>query len=274
MTLKRREQTHATCLAYANAYLDDVDSRFLCEASLGKSLAQLIADSDERVDECCFKILENYVERRRRGEPVAYILGSQGFWKYQFKVTPDTLIPRSETELIVDLVLPTISDQSSVLDLGCGCGAIGLTLALETDAKVTLTDLSIEALAVARTNASELCVPATLIKSNWYQDIQGTFDCIVSNPPYVAATDNHLTEGDLPFEPQLALVGGHDGLLSLRAVVEGAPPFLKSGGCLVVEHGYDQATEVQTLFREATLDNVSTHKDLSGQPRVTMAYKA
>ena len=258
---------------FAKKRLNPSDAECLCKAAFESNLADLVANGDTRVSEHKVDTLREFIHRRETGEPVAYILGTQGFWHHDFLVTSDTLIPRPETETLVETVLPFLSVDSKLLDLGTGSGAIGITLAVETDAKVVLADVSEAALAVAGKNAKQIGVHAELLKSNWYDAIHDAFDCIVSNPPYVASNDPHLKSGDLPFEPPLALVGGEQGLAALQAVVYGAPAHLNPNGHLAVEHGFDQAVSVRELFLNARFDDIQLVHDLSGHPRVTMGRR-
>ena len=271
--LKTREETYESCLAFSQCHLNEDDARYLCEASLGKSYATLIANQHQTVDRDQFELLVKAVEKRLEGEPIAYIVGSQGFWRYIFRVTPATLIPRPETETLVEVVLPTLIESSRVLDLGCGCGTIGLTLALEAGCDITMTDLSRAALDIAESNAEHLGAQASIIESNWFDGVDAMFDCIVSNPPYVAENDGHLLEGDLRFEPMQALVGGTDGLTALRLIIGNSPRYLEAGGRLAIEHGFDQGIAVQQLFFETGFAEIATHNDLSGHPRVTTGVK-
>ena len=270
----KQEHTVGSCLSYATELLDAVDARLLCESVLGTHLAMLYSRSERTVSISQFRLLAALIERRQQGEPIAYILGTQGFWKSEFKVTKATLIPRPETETLVELVLPHISSESRVLDLGCGCGAIGLSIALQTGSHLTLADISIDALQVAKKNAHCLAVEPDILESDWYSHVDSSFDCIVSNPPYIAEADEHLDHGDLRYEPKQALVGGVDGLAALSEVIASAPEHLVTDGLLAVEHGYNQATEVNNLFQNAGFARISTQRDLQGHTRVTMGIKS
>ncbi|MCY4130139.1 MAG: peptide chain release factor N(5)-glutamine methyltransferase [Gammaproteobacteria bacterium] len=266
------EPTSATLgswFAFARNHLDDADARALSEAAFGVNYSQLIAGTEIPVPNSQIELLRNFVRRRLDGEPVAYIVGTRGFWRREFCVSPDTLIPRPETETLIETVLPFLTSESRVLDVGTGSGALGLTIALETGARVLMTDVSCGALNVAAQNAEELKIDVQLRKSNWYDNVDGAFDCIVSNPPYVASSDKHLQNGDLLSEPLIALDGGIDGLDALRIVVGGASAYLRQGGRLAVEHGYDQAEAVYTLFQAAGFQCIALVRDLNHQPRVT-----
>lgn len=239
-------------------------------------------------EEACYQTL---FQRRLTGEPIAYLLGEREFFGLTFKVSPSTLIPRPETELLVELALQRIplirpSPQPSpacgrgslfrVLDLGTGSGAIALSIAhARPAAEVLAVDASTEALAVARENAQLLGISnAALLQSDWYSALDAQrFDLIVSNPPYVAADDPHLQQGDLRFEPSSALASGDDGLDDIRSIVAGAPIHLKPGGWLLLEHGYDQAAQVRELMRQTSFTEVFSACDLAGIERVSGARR-
>lgn len=212
--------------------------------------------------------------RRLEGEPMAYIVGHREFMGHDFQVTPDVLIPRPETELLVETALDYLQGRQAprVLDLGTGTGAIAVSIALERpDAIVVATDLSPEALEIARQNAQKLGARVEFLRGSWYDVLVGHngFDLIVSNPPYIAAGDPHLAQGDVRFEPVLALTDGHDGLDALRAIVQGAGAKLKSRGALFLEHGWDQAGALRQLLQQAGFTRVASLPDLAGIERVT-----
>ena len=214
------------------------------------------------------------LERRLKGEPIAYILGEREFHSLRFKVTPDVLIPRPETELLAELALARLpSDRPCrVLDLGTGSGAVAITLALHrSHCEVLAVDQSAAALEIARENARTLGAgKLRFMQSDWYGALaEEKFDLIVSNPPYIAAADPHLARGDVRFEPDEALVSGVDGLDAIRVIVRGAPAHLNAAGWLLFEHGYDQAAACRELLRQAGFSLVSSSRDLSGIERVT-----
>lgn len=217
-------------------------------------------------------------ERRLAGEPIAYLLGEREFYGRPFRVSPAVLIPRPETEHLVEAALAKVGRRPArVVDLGCGSGAIAVTLALEApEWQVSAVDVSEAALTVARGNAAQLAAPVTFYQGSWYVPLPETavFDLIVSNPPYIAATDHHLDEGDVRFEPRLALTDEDDGLSCLREIAAGTQSRLLPGGWLMVEHGYDQGVSVRELFRAAGLAEVETLPDLAGLDRVTLGRKA
>jgi release factor glutamine methyltransferase len=212
------------------------------------------------------------LERRLSGEPLAYILGEREFYGLNFRVTPATLIPRADTELLVELALQHIPPRGRVLDLGTGSGAIALSIAhARPDAEVTAVDASQEALDVARENARHLNIANTrLLRSDWFAALADErFDVIISNPPYIADGDAHLAQGDLRFEPRGALASGADGLDDIRRIVAGAKEHLNPGGWLLFEHGYDQAARARELLGTAGYAEVFSARDLAGIERVS-----
>lgn len=216
---------------------------------------------------------QQLLARRVAGEPVAHLLGEQDFWSLTLRVTPATLIPRADTECLVEtaLSLPLPAD-AAVLDLGTGTGAIALALACEHPSwRVQGSDAMAGAVELARDNAARLGLPVTVQQSHWFDDLPpARYDLIVSNPPYIASGDQHLQQGDVRFEPASALVAGADGLDDLRQIVAQAPDWLKTGGWLLVEHGYDQASAVQALFQQAGFAGVESRQDYGRQDRLTL----
>lgn len=214
------------------------------------------------------------IAARRRGEPVAHLLGEREFWSLPLRITPDTLIPRPDTEVLVERALVRLAPQRSALalDLGTGSGAIALALASERPrAQILATDRSAAALAVAESNRQRLGLGnVQFLESRWFANLQpDRFELIVSNPPYVADDDPHLAQGDVRFEPRSALTAGPDGLDDLRAIVAEAPRWLSAAGWLLVEHGFDQADAVTRLFAAAGFTQIASHRDYAGQPRLT-----
>jgi release factor glutamine methyltransferase len=257
----------------AQSDLPALEARMLIEQVLAKASAWLIAHADEAVSSETGQAFAALAERRRQGEPIAYILGKREFYGLKFGVTRAVLIPRPETELLVELALARIASGAAprVLDLGTGSGAIAVALAkLRPQARVTAVDVDYAALAVARANASRHRVSVRFFCGDWFGALSGeTFDLIVSNPPYVAAEDPHLLTGDVRFEPQRALLGGADGLDCIRAVVAQAGAHLRPGAWLLFEHGYDQAEACRALLEAHGYREVQTWLDLAGIPRVS-----
>ncbi|MBE0621023.1 MAG: peptide chain release factor N(5)-glutamine methyltransferase [Burkholderiales bacterium] len=245
----------------------------LLERVLEKPRAWLIAHADEAAGAAAAEAFASMVERRRRGEPIAYILGEREFYGREFQVAPSVLIPRPETELLVELALARIPVNESVrvLDLGTGSGAIAVTLAKERpQARLTAVDVDYAALSVARANAKRHRVNVRFFCGDWFGALSGeSFDLIVANPPYVASADPHLAAGDVRFEPQRALVGGADGLECIRVIVAQARAHLNPGAWLLFEHGYDQAAACRALLEAQAYGDIQTWPDLAGIARVS-----
>ena len=254
--------------------IDDIDARILLQHVLDVSHAHLIAHAEQALDSKQVQSFRLLMERRARGEPVAYLTGKQEFYSLVFTVTPAVLIPRPETELLVDLALGQIPLDLpwKILDLGTGSGAIALAIAKHRPlADIVAVDFSADALAVAKTNASELGVNnVRFIEADWIGDFNGErFNLIVSNPPYIAPGDPHLAQGDLRFEPHVALAAEGEGLKCIRSIIAAAPAHLTTGGALLLEHGYDQAGACGRLLSEAGFVRVFSRPDLAGILRVS-----
>lgn len=245
---------------------------------LKRSRAYLLAHPELKLAADQAHLLHELTARREAGEPIAYLTGSRGFWKHDFIVTPATLIPRPETELIIETTLKLFDTAKPlrILDLGTGSGAIAISLALESHHwQVIATDQSPEALVIARENAKALQVRnISFIESDWFSNLQGRFDLIVSNPPYIAEEDHHLKEGDLRFEPRTALTSGKEGLDAIENILFHAPQFLNPFGTLMIEHGYDQERMVQAMFKHVGFKKVKTLRDLQNWPRITLGLLA
>lgn len=264
-------RTLAAALDEAAAQIGRVDARALACHLLGVGRAWLAANPMHVLTESQDAQLDSLVARRALGHPVAYLVGAREFYGREFSVGPAVLIPRPETELLVDAALARMGPGARVLDLGTGSGAVAVTLACERpEAAVHAVDASAESLAVARANAERHGAKVQWALGSWYEPVGDLrFDLVVANPPYVAAGDRHLAEGDLRFEPRAALTDGSaDGLASLRAIVAGAPAHLDPGAWLLVEHGYDQAGTCADLLAAAGLVDLVSLPDLAGIPRV------
>jgi release factor glutamine methyltransferase len=264
-------------LAAAGKSLPASEARLLLGHVMDRPAVWLIAHDDEPIDEAVLLRFASLVARRKGGEPVAYLVGYREFYGRDFLVSSAVLIPRPETELLVDIVLGkrvgaggTATSATRILDLGTGSGCIAITLALEIpSAQVSAADISSAALDMARRNAERLGASVDLLQSDWFDGLAGErFDLIVANPPYVAAGDSHLAAGDLRHEPGTALASGDDGLDAIRRIVAGAPRHLVPGGQLWLEHGYDQADAVRELFA-AGLSGIEQHRDVAGIVRVS-----
>ena len=269
--LMEHSVTVASALAAVRRRFDDVDGRALLRHVLGVSDAQLIAHPERILTPVEQQRFEYFAARRAAGEPLAYLVGEREFFSRTFKVTSEILIPRPETELLVEFALERIPAHQPcrVLDLGTGSGSVAVTIALERPmASVIATDISAAALMVARDNArAHGCTNVEFVRGDWLMPFGGvSFDIIVSNPPYVATDDRHL--GSLRFEPALALVSGDDGLDAIRAIVAAAPRYLVEGGWLAFEHGHDQAKCCRMLLTAAGLKDVFSRRDLAGIERI------
>jgi release factor glutamine methyltransferase len=248
------------------------EAQVLLGHAMGVSRAWLAAHGDEVVAAPVAAIFQSLVERRRAGEPVAYLLGSREFYGLDFRVTADVLIPRADTETLVDAALEILDRDSAqdVVDLGTGSGCIAVAIAHERPlARVTAIDASVPALDIARGNALANGVNVEFVHGHWFGPLAGRqFDLIISNPPYVAAGDPHLSCGDLRFEPEQALAAGSDGLRDIRWIISAAPAHLRAGGWLLIEHGHDQAAACRDLLLDAGFVGLTSRLDIAGTPRV------
>jgi release factor glutamine methyltransferase len=249
------------------------ETEILLEGALGCDRIRLIAHREDAVDAPKARTAQAWFSRRRSGEPLAYITGRREFYGISLHVTPDVLVPRAETEQLVELALERLAARARVLELGTGSGAVAVALAsARRDLRITASDISLAALAVARRNAIEHGVEIDFVQGGWFDAVgPEPFDLIVSNPPYVAAGDPHLQQGDLPFEPRLALVAGDDGLTCIREIAVGARERLRRGGWLLLEHGCDQGERCLALLRGLGYSEVGDFPDLAGLPRVCAA---
>jgi len=275
MSADSTEISIAEALAWARKYIQPSDARVLLRHVCGASAAHLVAWAEQILSVAQWDTFQYLIERRAGGEPVAYLIGEREFYGRTFLVNASVLIPRPETELLIELAVARFGAVSRprVLDLGTGSGALAVTLALELDRpEVTATDISRDALAVATTNAMRLGASITFLWSDWYTLLkrEDRFQLIVANPPYIVEGDPHLTQGDLRFEPLNALASGRDGLHALTAIVSGAGRYLEDGGWLFLEHGYDQAPAVRGLLTDAGFAHIASWKDIAGIERVSV----
>ena len=250
------------------------DAELLLLHSLGKDeRSWLIAHDHDELPTDVIDSFSSMSKERLKGVPLAYLMGHREFWSLTLKVTRDVLIPRPETELLVEWAVELASqyDLQSLLDLGTGSGAIALAVKHDLPhLTVTASDVSGSALRVARENAEDLGLPVEFVESSWFGALaHRRWALIASNPPYVAADDDHLKDGDLRFEPSTALTDGGDGLSSIREIASNAPNHLEAGGWLLIEHGYDQAADVRSILELNGFSKVSLRHDLAGRPRVT-----
>jgi release factor glutamine methyltransferase len=252
-----------------------IEARVLASHAWQVGPAWLIAHDTDQPTGAQLAAFHRLLSRRLTGEPVAYILGQREFFGLNFVVTPDVLIPRPETETLVEAALKRIPEEKPwrILDLGTGSGAIAISLARHRPlAEVVAVDASTAALAVAEANAQRLGVSSLrCLASNWYAELGvDKFDTIVANPPYVEADDPHLRRGDVRFEPASALAAGPAGLDDLGIIIAAAPAHLTAGGWLLVEHGWNQGAACRTLFEASNFSEIQTLRDLAGQERVTL----
>jgi release factor glutamine methyltransferase len=262
-------------LRAARPRLEAGEAELLLAHVLAQPRTWLFTHGDRDVGEAEAARFDDLVRRREAGEPVAYLTGQRGFWRFDLAVSPATLIPRPETERLVELALERLPREyaARVADLGTGSGAIALAIAFERPrAHVVATDASADALAIARANAQALQLAnVELREGDWFAPLAGErYDLIASNPPYIALDDAHLREGDLRFEPAPALASGTDGLDAIRTIVAAAPAHLQPQGWLLLEHGWDQGAAVRALLADAGFVDVATERDLEQRDRVTL----
>jgi release factor glutamine methyltransferase len=250
------------------------DAEILLGFVTGRSRTFIMAFGETSLTASELEQLEALLARREQGEPVAYLVGEREFWSLPLSVSPATLIPRPDTECLVEQALLRLpASPQKVLDLGTGTGAVALAIASERpDCQLTGVDLQPEAVKLAQHNAQKLAITnASFVQGSWFAPVAGQqFAVIVSNPPYIDAADPHLAEGDVRFEPASALVADNAGLADLQTLIEQAPQHLLPGGWLLLEHGWQQAQEVQQLFRQAGYHQVATVKDYGGNDRVSL----
>ena len=266
-------------LAAAARMLPGVEGRHEAELLLlhvlGRERGWLFAHATDLLDPATAEAFAALLQRRIAGEPVAYLLGRRGFWTLDLAVSPATLIPRPETERLVELALERLPEGMPlrIADLGTGSGAIALALASERPlAQIVATDMSGDAIAVAAGNARQHGLANVAFRQgSWHAPLAGErFDLIASNPPYIASDDPHLAQGDLRFEPATALASGHDGLDDIRLIIAGAPAHLQPGGWLLMEHGWDQGEAIRALLEGAGFVEVETALDLEQRDRVSL----
>lgn len=257
----------------AECGLEPREARLLLSEATGYSQASVLAHAERDVPAEAQAMFAAWTSRRRAGEPVAYLLGRREFYGLPLAVSPEVLIPRPETELLVELALARLSEHApaSALDLGTGSGAVALAIKKHRPrARLVASDVSAPALQVARRNSMRLALPLELRRGSWFEPLAGErFDLIVSNPPYVAENDAHLAQGDLRFEPRQALAAGSDGLAALREIAAGASAYLRPAGWLLLEHGQGQDAPVRELLARAGFEGAVSWPDLAGIARVT-----
>ena len=250
-----------------------LDAEILLAHSLRKNRSWLMTWPENTPDEAQLQLFQQLLQQRLQGHPIAHLTGEREFWSLPLQVTADTLIPRPDTELMVEQILARYPAEPAIqlLDLGTGSGAISLALAHERPAwQITASDRSEAALQVAQRNAEQLGLDIEFKHSDWFSTLQGQlFDVIASNPPYIPRTDPHLSQGDVRFEPLSALASGDDGLDAIRHICATATDFLKPAGQLFIEHGYDQMTEIHDILHRNHYHSIQQYHDLAGSPRLT-----
>ena len=265
-----------------------IDALVLLQHATGKSRTQILAFDDTEIDEKVRLKLTALLDRRLKGEPIAYILGEKEFWSLPLNVSKGTLIPRPDTEILVEKALQIALEKLQenpprfrILDLGTGTGAIALALASELSSICQKQQISLEIIGVdlmpdvielAQSNAERNKLNVQFLLSRWFENITGRFDLIVSNPPYIDAQDEHLSQGDVRFEPLSALVANDAGYADLRHIIELAPIYLNSNGVLLLEHGWQQGEKVRSIFQENHWEMVETVRDYGDNERVTLGF--
>lgn len=252
-----------------------LDAEVLLAHCIGKSRSYLYTWPEQALSMPNWEAYQSLIAQRLIPTPIAYLLGEREFFSLDFKTTAAALIPRSDTELLVEAALERCPQNSNfrILELGTGTGAIAITLKVHRpDATIIATDISPPCLALSGQNAARHCVDINWIQSDWFSAIEPSepFDMIVSNPPYIAQSDAYLKQGDLPAEPLLALSSGHTGLESLQQIIANGPDYLKPGGYLILEHGYDQEAEVADLLKSRSFNGVSCEYDVNNLPRISI----
>ncbi len=258
-----------------------LDAEVLLAHCLNKTRTWLVTWPDKTLEQNQQQAFRQQLQRRLEGEPVAHIIGEREFWSLPLKVNQHTLIPRPDTELMIEVLLAAYPQDRDIrmLDLGTGSGAIALAMASEKpEWTITATDRSADALQIARENAEQLSIDnVRLLQGSWFdaieQEAATAFDIIASNPPYIAEADPHLEQGDVRFEPRSALTSGEDGLDDIRLISQNAMHYLKPGGRLIVEHGFDQEAGVYDIFSRAGYQTITRYRDLAGNPRLTSGIK-
>lgn len=264
----------ASAQLVANSDTATLDVELLLSRALNKDRTYLFTWNDKVVRESELDDFNALLDRRIKGEPIAYILGEQEFWDLTLSTDEHTLIPRADTETLIEWVLEleeSFPQKANVIDLGTGTGAIALALAKENPHwSIEAVDLMPKAVALAQKNAiANNLERVRVYQSRWFENVEGVFDLIVSNPPYIDPEDEHLAQGDVRFEPRTALIADNKGLADLDIIADQSRQYLVNGGWLFMEHGYDQLESVQAIFRNLGYQKIATRLDLGGNPRIT-----
>jgi len=253
-----------------------IERNLIIENTLSISLKEILLNQDKKIPDNQVRKIYGILERRIQHEPLAHIFGEWSFYGRSFYVNKHTLIPRPDTELIIDIVLNNYKNQKvlKILDLGTGSGIIGITLALEMiEPDITICDICPDALKVVSQNLQRFNIKnIKSIQSNWFQNIiQKDFDLIISNPPYIDENDIHLTQPSIIYEPKKALVSKNKGLADIAVIINESKKYLRKGGRIILEHGFDQANQIQNLFLTDQYNNIFSHQDINGKLRCTSA---
>ena len=268
------QATIGACMRRARQRLPRLEADVLAAHALGVPRSHLYAFGERPVEATVDARIADWVGRRAEGEPVAYIVGTREFWGLALEVTPACLIPRHDTETLVAAALERTGPDARVLDVGTGCGAVALAIASEhPDASVVATDIDPQCVELCQRNAATLGLTIGVLVADLFDGVEGEFDLIASNPPYIGSDDPHLRRGDLRFEPCSALDGGDRGLDVMARLVARAPAHLADGGWLCVEHGCEQGRAVRDLFAMSGFEAIECHLDLARRPRVTVGRK-
>jgi release factor glutamine methyltransferase len=273
LTVRQAQQLGQQKLSAITGIDNALESAVLLAHAVGKDRSWLYAWPEKELSSQHQQHFGNYLQRRLNGEPIGYITGYREFWGLDLKVSPETLIPRPETELLVETALSKIDETAAtVLELGTGTGAISVALSTERPTwKILATEADTSALAVALENFKKYNLQIDTRVSNWFENTPDEkFDLIISNPPYIESDDPHLQQGDLRFEPLNALASGKDGLNAIREITQQASAYLVDKGWLMLEHGYNQGKAVFSLFQQSGFSNIETLNDLSGNDRITI----
>ena len=263
-------------VGYARLRLPRLEADVLSAHALAVPRSHLYAFQEQPVAQAVGAQVADWIERRVSGEPVAYILGQREFWGLDLEVTPAALIPRPDTETLVTATLEKTAPTARVLDLGTGCGAVALAIAKERPlARVLATDIDAKCAALCRRNAARLDIAIEIHVADLFEGVDGSFDVIASNPPYIDPDDDHLSRGDLRFEPQHALIGGpNGGLAVIERLIRAAPYHLLPDGWLCVEHGCEQEQCVYGMFEDAGFETIHCYLDIEKRPRVTVGQRS
>ena len=266
-------KTIRSCLQEATNLLPTREAEVLTCEALNISRTILYAHPERLTKSSTARRHKYWLQRRRVGEPIAYITGSKEFWSLNFDINRSVLIPRHDTETLVEVAIELANPADRILDLGCGSGAISISIAHNTDTTVFACDIDPDCIELTLKNARKHAATIATFESDWFTQVFGEYDLIVSNPPYLAPDDPHLSSSDLRWEPQHALISENNGLEYLTSIITSSMEFLRPGGNLIVEHGYNQQSFVTNLFKQSGFVQIENYKDLAGVPRVTKGVR-